>query len=907
MEIEVNLLHTKFYLPKVREHLVHRSRLTRLLEDGLHGRIVLISAPAGYGKTSLLADWIQEYQHPIAWLTLDENDNDPARFLEYFIHSFNDRGFTKLQALLKEKNTLVTANLRQNMDVLLNCILSSSEEIMIVLDDYHHIHSAGIHNLMNYLVENLPENAHVAISTRSDPPMNLPNWRVRGYLEEIRRADLCFTIKESMEFYDAYLGSYFTRKNVRAITSKTEGWIAGMQLAASAIKSLHDEYSIDLFIESFKGTNRFILDYLLEEVLKNQPEEVRNFLLYTSFLDHFCASLCDWVLDQNNSQQMLDFLDRNNLFVIPLDNQRTWYRYHNLFSDLLQSQLSKVDPSIIQSIHKKAAVWYEQHHDYREAIEHSFLANEPEIAAHLIQTQAVDVLNHGEFTTFVNWVKRLPEPLFYSNPLLCTYYGIALILEGNSYQQVQSILVILGNSQEVKSVYVALIRALIAVLQGKLQEASTNLKMVEENPPTHDEFLMGIFSLLQSMISSGKIQEIIDHLRKIHNNARNNGNMVIAIISLSYLGDLYKYQGKLSEAMKTYHEALELSRISDESYLPVGSMALLGMGEIAYKKNQLEEAEGYLRKGFDLTAHWEISHFFGLSTTLARVLIAQGNITEAIESMHRAENMAAQFDTTDVDDFVVACRIAQLKLLIGNLEEVEDWEKHIDLPNIKLEEKLDSFSIFYSPVRELHTLTHAWLLLYQGKLDQAIANLTELYKKSDSHHLDDLSIQYAVLLAIAYDKKSDRTTALHYLQKALDMAAGEGQVQVFLEQGNDILNLLYEAARQNIQPEFTGKILALYPPMNIDQQKGDFLYLNDEIIEPLSERELEILALIAEGLSNQQIALKLHLSLSTVKVHSYNTYRKLHVHSRIQAVSKANLLKILPHEKNNFDKNFEQS
>ena len=894
MEVEVNLLHTKFYLPKAREHLVHRSRLTRLLEDGLRERIVLISAPAGYGKTSLLADWTQEFQYPIAWLTLDENDNDPARFMEYFIHSFNDRGYTRLQALLAEKSELFSGNLRQNLDILLNCILSSSENIRIVLDDYHHIHSPVINDLMNYMVENLPDNAHIALSTRSDPPFNLPNWRVRGYLEEIRRVDLCFTVKESIEFYDANLGSIFSRKNARALTNKTEGWIAGMQLAVSAIKALHDEYSIDLFIESFKGTNRFILDYLLEEALKNQPDEVRKFLLYTSLLDRFCASLCDLILQQDNSQQMLDFLDRNNLFIIPLDNQRTWYRYHNLFSDLLQSQLSKVDKNIIKTIHEQASAWFEQHQDFNEAIEHSYLAEDPTNAARLIQSQAITVLNHGEFTTFTTWIKRLPESLFFSNHSLCTYYAIALILEGNSYQEIQAILQILSNSSDSHPVDIALIQSLIAILQGKIQEASLNLKIISENPPVHDEFLMGTFDLLQSLISSGGIQRTIDQLHKTHNRAKNSGNLVIAITSLSYLGDMFKYQGKLSEAKIIYQEALELARIGNEAYLPASSMALLGIGEIAYKRNQLEDAEKYLRKGFDLTARWEISHFFGLSTTLARVLIAQGNVKEAIESMHRAEALAAQFDTTDVDDFVVACRIAQLKLLMGNLEEVEDWEKHIDLPNINLGQNLDSFSIFFSPVRELHALTHAWSLLYQGKISQAIVDLSGLFENADRYHLDDLSLQYAVLLAVAYDKNNERPKALSFLKRALDMAIEEGQIQVFLEQGNDILNLLYEAARQNIQAEYTGKLLALFPQLNVEQHKDNFLYLDDEVIEPLSERELEILLLISQGFSNQQIALKLHLSLSTVKVHSYNIYRKLHVHSRVQAVSKANILKILP-------------
>ena len=894
MEVEINLLHTKFYLPKAHEHLVHRPRLTHLLEDDVQGRIVLISAPAGYGKTSLLADWVQEFKHPIAWLTVDENDNDPARFMEYFIHSFFDRGFTHLQQLLNEKKELLTGDLRQNLDILLNCLLSSSEDTTIVMDDYHHIHSNTINELINYFVENLPENAHLVISTRADPLLFLPNWRVKGFLSEIRRADLCFTMKESIEFYDTNLGSIFTRKNMRALTNKTEGWIAGMQLAVSAIKTLNDEYSIDLFIESFKGTNRYILDYLLEEALKNQPEDVRNFLLYTSLLDHFCASLCDQVLHQSNSQEMLDFLDRNNLFIIPLDDQRIWFRYHNLFADLLQSQLTKVDSKTIKTIHKQASSWFEKNKDFNTAIEHSFLAGDTENAARLIQSQGINVLDHGEFTTFVKWVERLPKSLLRTNSLLCTYYAIAIILMGNSFQEIQSILKVLEKPRNKNQSYIALIQSLIATLQGKIQEAIIQLKIVKENPPIHDEFLMGTFNLLQSLIFTGGIQNTGTQLRKTYYQSRKSGNLVIAITSLSYLGDLYKYQGKLQEAWSIYQEALDLSRVNTESYLSVGSMALLGIGEIAYKRNQLEEAEKFLRKGFDLTVQWEISHFFGLSTTLARVLIAKGRIEEAVEAMHRAENLAEQFDMTDVDDFVVACRIAQMKLLMGNLEEVEDWENHFDLPNIDLGQNLDSFSIFFSPVRELHAMTHAWAMLYQGKINEAIADLSILFKYADYYHLDDFSIQYAVLLAVAHDKDNQRTEALQYLKIALDKAVPENQIRVFLEQGNDIIPLLYEAAHQNIQAEFTGKILSLLPQLKNDQKKENFFHLDDEIIEPLSERESEVLSLIAQGFSNQQIALKLHLSLATVKVHTYNTYRKLNVHSRVQAVSKANILKILP-------------
>ncbi|HAF62029.1 MAG TPA: hypothetical protein DCK95_06855 [Anaerolineaceae bacterium] len=892
MAIEINLLHTKFFLPKVREHLVHRPRLTSLLEDGISKRVVLISAPAGYGKTSLLADWNQEYQHPIAWLNIDESDNNPTLFIEYLIHAFNDCGFPQLQEILAKKKDLFQGNIRQDINILLNCMLSAQENIILVLDDYHLIHTTSIHENMNFMIENLPENVHIVLITRADPPFNLSRWRVNGHLTEIRRADLCFTQQEASDFFTTSIGRFFSRRNIRALTNKTEGWIAGMQLAASAIRSLQDEKSISTFIESFKGTNRFILDYLVEEALKNQPEDVREFLLYSSILDRFCAPLCDLILEKDNSQEMLERLERYNLFIIPLDNQRTWYRYHNLFADLLQSQLQKSDKEKIRKMHLQASEWFEKNGNLSEAIEHSFQAEDYQRTSRLVQAQGEYALSHGQFTTFMNWVRRIPAEILHQNPTLCSYYVICLILEGSAYQEILSLLDIIENAEEHCSYQPAAIKALLCILQGKQQEAAMQLEIIKQNPPD-DEFFAGLYDLMQSLYTPSSIRNTMDRLRKTYNKSRANGNLIIAIVSLSYIGDLYKYQGKLTEASRTYQDVLAMSEIGNDEFLSASSVALLGLAEIAYKHNQLDEAKRLLQQGLNMTTRWEISHFFGLSTTLARVHIAMGEVKEAVNAMQKAEDLATQFDMTEVDDFVVACRIIQLKLLMGNIDEIEEWENQIDTSKLGLAKELNSFSVFFSTVDDLYAFTHAWFLLYQGEAQQAITILQNLYDDSLKDNLDDFTIQYAVLLAVAYDKNKDRTKAMRYLHKALTLAQPENQIQVFLEQGTDILNLLYEAARQDIQPEYTGKLLALFPQLELKKGKDEFIILDGAMIEPLSDREHEILALIAEGLSNQQIAYKLHLSLSTIKVHSYNIYRKLNVHSRVQAVSRAKALFII--------------
>jgi LuxR family maltose regulon positive regulatory protein len=894
METEINLLHTKFYLPKAREQLVHRSRLTHLLEEGLQGRMVLLSAPAGYGKTSLLADWTQEFHHPTAWLTLDENDNDTARFMEYFFHSFFNRGYIQLQQLLTEKAALFSGNLRQNLDILLNCILSSSENIIVVLDDFHHIHSPVINESINYMVENLPANAHFVISTRADPVVNLPNWRVRGYLTEIRRADLCFTLKESTEFFQSALGDIFTRKNVRALTNKTEGWIAGMQLAASAIKSLDDTYSIDLFIESFKGTNRFILDYLLDEALKNQSEETRNFLLFTSLLEHFSASLCNHVLERNDSQQMLDFLERNNLFIVPLDNERTWYRYHTLFADLLQSQLEKLDKERKRLIHQSAANWFETNHYYNEAIEHNLMAENMDAAERLIQLNAASVLNHSQFTVFSNWLNRLPREKLYQNPTLCTYYALTLLLRGNSYHEIKQILESMQEFADAGFYGPAFIRSLLAIIQGNPQEALQHLDLIKSNPPQEDEFLSGYLELIQALTLPVNINQTIENLRKTYLRSNIAGNLVIAITSRSYLGDLYNFMGKLTEAQKNYQEALDLSTIDKNAYLPIGSNVLLGLGEIAYKRNQLDEADRFLSAGLEIKENIAISHFWGLCTSKARVCIAQGRIQQALAYMQQAQELAIQFDTTEFDDFVVSCRIAQLHLLMGNLDAAEERVNALSMHDIEKSRDLASFSIIYTPIQYLYPSTLACCAIHQGKLSESIEILSKLYHESVEKNLGDFVLQFSVLLAVAHEKNNAREEALGYLHKALDLAYPEGQVQIFLEQKENILTLLYEAAHRNIHPEFTGHLLSLFPQMNTQEETDKFIIHDGEIIEPLSDREIEILALISQGFSNQQIAVQFHLSLSTVKVHTYNIYRKLQVHSRLQAVSKATLLKILP-------------
>jgi LuxR family maltose regulon positive regulatory protein len=894
MSTDTNLLQTKFFYPKVLERAIHRWRLTAVIENGLSRRITLISAPAGFGKTSLLADWIQEYNHQPVWLSLDESDNDPIRFMDYFIQALLKFPSTRLNKLISEKLKTLKNNPQQQMDILLNCLLDSGEKVTIVLDDYQHIHSPAIPAFLNYFIENLSANVHIIFATRSDPPLDLANWRAKGYLNEIRQADLCFTDAEASAFFTHNIPFDFTLEECKILNKKIEGWIAGMQLAATAISKQKDKRSVERFIHSFKGTNRYILDYLMEEVLKNQPADVKAFLLNTSLLDRFCAPLCDHVLHRNNSRELMNFLVQNNLFIIPLDNQCEWYRYHRLFADLLKSQNDVMDQGEIISFHLSASEWFEENGHYAEAIDQLFLAGDVQNAAKLIQTQAKNVLNHSEFFTFANWIKRLPEDFLFSSPTLCSYYAISMILEGKPYHEIEKILKVMEQMDYSDNFNQTIVQVLIAIIQGNYAEAAEDIQAIKNNPPREDEFLIGLLDIAQSMVYEGDLETALSQLENTYKKARTNGNLTIAITSLTFMGDLYKYQGKLNKAWRLYQDALDLAFIGEDEFLPASSSAFIGLGEILYKWNRLSEAESMLNKSLDLSGQWEIMHFFSGLTSLARVQIAQNKFEEAMASMQKAEALAEQFDTSELDDFVVACRVTQLKLLMGNVDQNQELEKKIEYPIPQANWKNNSYLLFFALVQEIQELTHAWILLQRDNYSQAIPVLEDLYNRAEQIQLDDYAIQYAVLLSIAYHKNKNQMKARQYIAIALGKAKPENQIRVFLEQGAEIIDLLYDAIQQNIEAEFAGKIIALFPQMEIESEKNKLIEVNGEIIEALTAREVEIIRLIAQGLSNQEIAYSLHLSLSTIKVHIYNIYRKLNVHNRTQAVAKAKPLNIIP-------------
>jgi LuxR family maltose regulon positive regulatory protein len=894
MSANANLLQTKFFYPKIPERAIRRWRLTVALEEDTANRITLISAPAGFGKTSLLADWIQEYSRHPAWLTLDESDNDPARFLDYLVQALRRFPSEKLNAAIAEHFPNNSNTPPQQLDLLLNCLCAVDSPLILILDDYQHIHLTAIHNMVNYIVENQPPNVHLVLATRSDPPLNLANWRAKAFLNEIRQSDLCFTDAEASAFFTQSLPFELTRTQLNALNAKIEGWAAGMQLAFTAMGKQKNKRDLENFIESFQGTNRFILEYLMEEVLKNQPPEIIEMLFYTSLLDRFSAPLCDYVLGRSDSRKIIDYLEHNNLFIIPLDDKSEWYRYHRLFTDLLQSQFANQDTRKVIDFHRAASLWFERNGHFPEAIDQRFLAGDIDQAAQLIQAQSKEVLKHSEFFTFARWIERLPESFLYANPNLTTYYAIAMILEGRPLNDIQRILDILENLEDSEGFDHSIVHILISFIQGNFLEAIQMVRKVNEQPDHEDEILQGLIEIVQSLIYAGNLENTLHQLEETHEKAQISGNLVIAVTSLSFVGDIYKTQGRLKKAWDIFQHALDLAFIGEDEYISAGSTAFIGLGEILYKWNRLPEAEDALKKSLVLSKNWEILHFFSGLTSLARVQVAQNKFREAQNSMRKAEELAERFDTTELDNFVVGCRIIQLKLLME--QEIDDSELAFleRSPISKSNETGDALLLSKLFLMDIQEYTYAWALLRKGRYESAIVHTKELLGRAEHTHLDDFGIQYDVLLAIAYHKLDQHREALKYLGTALRKAKRDNQIRVFLEQGHDMLNLLYDAVDNHIEEVFAGSLLSLFPQMDVKDPKSKLQEVNGEIIEALTAREVEIVQLIAQGLSNQEIAYKLHLSISTIKVHIYNIFRKLNVHNRTQAVAKAQTLSIIP-------------
>src|SRR6266498_3082911 len=608
------LLSTKFGIPRIRRDLLARSHLVSRLEEATRRELVLVSTPAGFGKTTLLAGWAQSTERSVAWLSLDGDDNDPVRFWRYIIAAVDrvhkgigERTLSLFNALAQPtSNAVVTA--------LINELAVRPGELVLILDNYHLIESQAVHDSLTFLLDHLSPGMHVVISSRSDPPIPLARFRARGQLAELRAADLRFTLEEAAALLRRVWGLNLPEESIAALEARTEGWVTGLQLVPLSLRGASDPVRL---IQGFTGSNRYILDYLTEEVIEQQSDELRSFLLRTSVLEHLSGPLCDVLSGRSDGQEMLEHLERANLFLVPLDEERHWYRYHRLFADLLRARLQSADPQRMPELHRKAAAWYKEYGLVSDALRHALAAGEAVWAARLVEQHVEEVLRRGEGETLRGWLAALPQEVVRARPRLALAQAIAAFNAGRLevaeplLEQAEQALATAPREPYEPSIgkamsmlanvpaSIALLRAAVAALRGDA-ERTTELVRQAQAQLAEDERGPRIsvrWNLAQADWMRGRLADAERAFAAIVVDGREAGEPHLTLTASSALGRIQRAQGRLDAAFRTYQEGLEFAARTGPTLVLSAAAAHMGMADVFYERNQLEQALHHVGEG----------------------------------------------------------------------------------------------------------------------------------------------------------------------------------------------------------------------------------------------------------------------------------------------------------------------
>ncbi len=918
------LLKTKLHIPPVRPELVPRARLIGRLNAGLERKLTVVSAPAGFGKTTLLSEWLTTLA-PIsappggepapaaprgpggtgvraAWLALDESDNDIARFLAYFIAALRTIDPAIGQASLSILRSPQAPQAEAVLSPLINEIVDIQGHLVLVLDDYHLIEAQSIHAAVAFLLDHLPPRVQLVIATRSDPPLPLARLRARGQLTELRQTDLRFTHDEAAELL-GHIGHAMkielSADSVAALTSRTEGWVAGLQMATLALQARLTQtrtQDVTAFIQAFTGSNRYVLDYLAEEVFQRQPENVQAFLLQTSLLDHLTGPLCDAVTVQADSQSTLEQLERANLFIIPLDEERRWYRYHRLFADLLRKRLYQAHPDTVSTLHRRASDWYEQNGYLTEAIDHALSAPDFERAAGLVEQVAETTLAHSETITFLGWVDKLPDSLVCARPALCLFHAWALLIGGHPLDSVEARLKMIDVNTKLMAAKIATLRAYIAIFQGQVAGAAELARQALQQLPENELFMRinAAWLLGNTYVATGDFDAGKQAFDELASTSLQAGNLVIAVSALCHLAEVYIRQAQLRKAQSLYEKALEIAVDAQGRRLPIAEEVLVGLGELWREWNDLEAASRYTLEGIELAQRWRWPSAIVGYIVLARIRHAQGNAEEASAVIEKARQLAIQYKATDMDDLGVAMYRAQLQAAQGDLDAAGRWVKERGLDQDVDPAELDRQDDYVSfHIRKYEYLVLARVLIAQGRADRALSLLEALLARMEQQGRTRLVIETALLKALALQAQGNIAQALIALEHALSLAEPAGFVRIFVDEGQPMARLLHEAAARGVAPEYVARLLAAFPEFETPAHYAPGPAERLQLVEPLSERELEVLRLLAAGLSNPEIAQRLYIAVSTVRSHTKSIYGKLNAHGRWEAVQQARELGLL--------------
>lgn len=877
--MSTSVITTKLSIPARRSDWVLRPRLLKRLDEGLKRRLTLISAPAGFGKTTLLASWLHNLgdRKQVAWLSLEEDDNDPVRFLTHLIAALQTIDRTKGQMALPLLETPRVPRLEHVMTLVINDLAALPGTNVIVLDDYHVINHSDLQAAVAFLLDHLPPNSHLVVATREEPMLPLPRLRARWEMVELRLQDLRFTHEETAAFLKRTMGLALTAQAAQALEDRTEGWIAGLQMAAL---SLRGRGSLCLEIDSLLGGQRDIIDYLAAEVLKQQPEEICAFLRQTAILDRFNSSLCDAVTGRCDSQSILTHLERANLFLIPLDDQRQWYRYHHLFADFLRAELDEAETS---ALHVRASRWHEEHGATPEAIKHALSARDYEAAVRLIRRGAEEWNRDGKFNTLLGWVNALPEDVVREHSDLLVHKGWIPYLRGEmATGEAYAALAVESQRPDDSRLQRGMLlgfRAHLAINRGEPAEA---VKFAEEALTLlgdTDSFYrtVAVSHLGKAQRLVGDRQTAIQTLRQAIALGQRFGHHLITLEALGYLTQMLYQQGQLREAILSCETAAREFVDSQGQPLPVVGMVYIPLGVLYYETNDLDRAHHHLMTGLALCQQMGTVYptLIG-QRTLAKLHYARGRIEEAWETLAAARELAAKSENARRTRLISAVT-AELQLRQGHISAAQLTLK--DLPAAVGERS------------EFENLTWARLLLAQGEVEEAGRLLCELEESARRQGRLGSLITIYILRALVEDALNRRQAAIDLLGEAICLAAPEGYRRIFLDENSQLFEILPHC--RHLAPGFVDNLIASLGQQQAAETPSVPVEAGRRLHEPLSETQMTILRLVADGLSNRDIASRLTITEGTTKWHLNQIYTKLHVCSRTQAVAQARQLNLL--------------
>ena len=864
------LLRTKVNIPLVRAEIVERNRLLDRLDEGLNlvngfnRQLTLVSAPAGYGKTTFVSAWIKRLGLPAAWLSLEETDNDPTRFLTYLIAAVQkvQDGFGK--AINKLLASAQGPPIEVILTMLVNDLAAISTPLVLVLDDYHVIHMLAIHKQLTFLLEHQPVNLHLVVATREDPLLPISRLRARNKILEIRQDELRFTLEETTDFLQRVMGLELTADQVSVLERHTEGWIAGLQLAALSMRGQADAAG---FIQAFTGSSRYILDYLVEEVFERQASDVKDFLLKTSILEKLCVPLCDAVVSDQlpeSSDKILEYLEQSNLFIVLLDQSRTWYRYHRLFQELLHHRL-RLSGLNEAELHIRASQWYEAQNYFSDAIEHSLLAQDWGSAARMIGAANAEMLNHGESVTLLNWYGRLPQQVVYSRCELCLGHAWAALM-ASQFELAASLLERAEQLADAGSNSMGEVASAQAFLARAKRDNARAIEKSEQALallPETDVAVRGIIAMNLGLAywHEGQLAEAEPVLLQACDLCSKAGNHFALLTAQLFLVKVAGSRGQI-------HQAAEMAEqlIRDGGQVHILLLAHGDLAEIHFEWNNLQEAWEHYEQVFALSQRSGNVEFIQ-AAYLRRAMLAHalGNDADAISALTEADNMARDFPA------VIRSRNAafgvQMALARNDPQMLAHWE-----PQVNAEVDAHSFYRFMG-------LTRPRLLIARGKKEEAAETLKAIYEKASQSGWGYGMIVVRILQSLAAKSKDE---AIRFLSDALRMGEPEGFVRSFVDAGKDVIPLLHEAAKRGIAREYVKRILA--EAGEVFEKTGAGA---GSMIEPLSAREIEVLRLLMAGMSNREIAEKLFISAGTAKTHIHNLCGKLGAHNRTEAAMRA--------------------